>query len=170
MNITQKQKGILFMILSALSFASMQVVVRMSREIPTMEQICVRNLFILIVSFFIIRKKRGSYYGPKKYQPYLFGRSFFGFLGLITLFYASSHAAQGDVTVLNKLSPIFVTLLAAVFMKEKLSPDPDPGAGTVRYRRIHRIPSELPVRPISAGSRAALRHHIRRCVHVSRLL
>ena len=46
MNITQKQKGILFMILSALSFASMQVVVRMSREIPTMEQICVRNLFI----------------------------------------------------------------------------------------------------------------------------
>ena len=44
MNITQKQKGILFMILSALSFASMQVVVRMSREIPTMEQICVRNL------------------------------------------------------------------------------------------------------------------------------
>ena len=104
MNITQKQKGILFMILSALSFASMQVVVRMSREIPTMEQICVRNLFILIVSFFIIRKKRGSYYGPKKYQPYLFGRSFFGFLGLITLFYASSHAAQGDVTVLNKLT------------------------------------------------------------------
>ena len=122
MNITQKQKGILFMILSALSFASMQVVVRMSREIPTMEQICVRNLFILIVSFFIIRSKKGSYYGPKKYQPYLFGRSFFGFLGLITLFYASSHAAQGDVTVLNKLSPIFVTLLAAVFMKEKLSP------------------------------------------------
>ena len=76
MNITQKQKGILFMILSALSFASMQVVVRMSREIPTMEQICVRNFFILIVSFFIIRSKKGSYYGPKKYQPYLFGRSF----------------------------------------------------------------------------------------------
>ena len=59
---------------------------------------------------------------PTTAQPFLFGRSFFGFLGLITLFYASSHAAQGDVTVLNKLSPIFVTLLAAVFMKEKLSP------------------------------------------------
>ena len=72
--------------------------------------------------FFHYPQQKGSYYGPKKYQPYLFGRSFFGFLGLITLFYASSHAAQGDVTVLNKLSPIFVTLLAAVFMKEKLSP------------------------------------------------
>ena len=66
MNITQKQKGILFMILSALSFASMQVVVRMSREIPTMEQICVRNLFILIVSFFIIRKKTWFLLRPEK--------------------------------------------------------------------------------------------------------
>ena len=52
----------------------------------------------------------------------LFGRSVSGFLGLVTLFYASSHAAQGDVTILNKLSPIFVTLLAVVFMKEKMLP------------------------------------------------
>ena len=108
------------MILSALSFAAMQVVVHLSKEIPTMEQIFARNFFILIVAFFVIRKKKGSFYGEKKYQLGLFGRSFFGFLGLITLFYASSHAAQGDVTILNKLSPIFVTILAVVTMKEKL--------------------------------------------------
>lgn len=118
---TQKQKGVLYMILSALSFAGMQVVVRLSQDIPTMEQIFMRNSFVLIVVFFVIRHKKGSLFGPVKYQPYLFGRSFFGFLGLITLFYASGHAAQGDVTILNKLSPICVTLLAVVFMKEKLS-------------------------------------------------
>lgn len=118
---TQKQKGVLYMILSALSFAGMQVVVRLSQGIPTMEQIFMRNLFVLIVVFFVIRRKKGSLFGPMKYQPYLFGRSIFGFLGLITLFYASSHAAQGDVTILNKLSPICVTLLAVIFMKEKLS-------------------------------------------------
>ena len=39
------------------------------------------------------------------------GRSL-ALLGLITLFYASSHAAQGDVTILNKTSPIWVTILA----------------------------------------------------------
>ena len=115
-----RYKGILYMILSALSFAAMQVVVHLSKEIPTMEQIFARNFFILIVAFFVIRKKKGSFYGEKKYQLGLFGRSFFGFLGLITLFYASSHAAQGDVTILNKLSPIFVTILAVVTMKEKL--------------------------------------------------
>ena len=108
------------MILSALCFASMQVVVRLSREIPTMEQIFMRNSFVLIVSAIIILRKKGSLFGPAKYQPYLFGRSFFGFLGLITLFYASSHAAQGDVTILNKTSPIWVTILAVIFMKEKL--------------------------------------------------
>lgn len=42
---TQRQKGALYMILSALCFASMQVVVRLSREIPTMEQIFMRNSF-----------------------------------------------------------------------------------------------------------------------------
>ena len=47
---TQRQKGALYMILSALCFASMQVVVRLSREIPTMEQIFMRNSFVLIVS------------------------------------------------------------------------------------------------------------------------
>lgn len=122
MSITQKQKGILYMILSAFSFAAMQVVVHLTKEIPTMEQIFVRNLFILIAAFFIIRHNKGSFYGERKYQPGLFGRSFFGFLGLITLFYASSHAAQGDVTILNKLSPVFVTLLAVFFMKEKMMP------------------------------------------------
>ena len=117
---TQRQKGALYMILSALCFASMQVVVRLSREIPTMEQIFMRNSFVLIVSAIIILRKNGSLFVPAKYQPYLFGRSFFGFLGLITLFYASSHAAQGDVTILNKTSPIWVTILAVIFMKEKL--------------------------------------------------
>ncbi|MCB7319732.1 DMT family transporter [Lacrimispora sp. 210928-DFI.3.58] len=119
---TQKQKGILYMILSALSFAIMQVVVRLTKEIPTMEQIFVRNLFVLIAAFVIIRRNKGSLFGERKYQAGLFGRSLFGFLSLITLFYASSHAAQGDVTIINKLSPVCVTLLAVFWLKEKMSP------------------------------------------------
>ncbi|MEG0019255.1 MAG: DMT family transporter [Oscillospiraceae bacterium] len=120
MTLTGKQKGILLMMASALSFACMQIVVRLTRNIPTMEQIFVRNLFILWVSFFYLRKNKKSLFGEKKYQPWLFARSFFGFLGLITLFYASSNASQGDVTILNKMSPMLVTLFAVIFLKEKL--------------------------------------------------
>lgn len=109
------------MILSALSFSAMQVVIRLTHEIPTMEQVFVRNSFVLVVAFILIRRRKGSLFGLPRHQPLLFVRSLFGFLGLITLFYASSHAPQGDVTILNKLCPICVTLLAVTFMGEKLS-------------------------------------------------
>ena len=140
---TQRQKGALYMILSALCFASMQVVVRLSREIPTMEQIFMRNSFVLIVSAIIILRKKGSLFGPAKYQPYLFGRSFFGFLGLITLFYASSHAAQGDVTILNKTSPIWGHHSGRHLYERKAAQDPDPGAGTFHGGCLYRVPPQL---------------------------
>ena len=66
---TQRQKGALYMILSALCFASMQVVVRLSREIPTMEQIFMRNSFVLIVSAIIILHKKGSLFGRSSISP-----------------------------------------------------------------------------------------------------
>lgn len=140
---TQRQKGALYMILSALCFASMQVVVRLSREIPTMEQIFMRNSFVLIVSAIIILRKKGSLFGPAKYQPYLFGRSFFGFLGLITLFYASSHAAQGDVTILNKNFPYLGHHSGRHLYERKAAQDPDPGAGTFHGGCLHRVPPQL---------------------------
>lgn len=109
------------MLLSALSFAAMQVVVRLTNRIPTMEQIFARNLFSLLLAYYLIRKNKLSVFGEKRYQPWLFARSFFGFLGLITLFYASSNASQGAVTILNKMSPLLITGAAVIFLKEKLT-------------------------------------------------
>lgn len=120
--LTQKQKGILLMILSALLFSSMQIAVRLSGgRIPVMEQVFFRNSISLIVAFILIRRNHLSVFGPRKYQKWLFGRSFFGFLGVITVFYASNNAAQADVAILSKLSPFLVTLFAVIFLKEKLS-------------------------------------------------
>lgn len=58
---TQKQRGVLYMILSALSFAGMQIVMRLSQDLPTMKQIFMRNSFVLIVVFFVIRRKKVPY-------------------------------------------------------------------------------------------------------------
>ena len=104
---TQSKKGALYMILSALCFASMQVVVRLSREIPH-DGADLHAEFVRADRFgdYHSAQKGLAVWSRPKYQPYLFGRSFFGFLGLITLFYASSHAAQGDVTILNKNFPL----------------------------------------------------------------
>ena len=120
--ITTKQKGILLMLLSALFFSAMQVVIRITGdEVPLMEQVFFRNIVSLMISFVIIKRHGLSMFGERKYQPLLFMRSGFGFLGLMSLFYAASRAAQADITILSKLSPFLVTLFAYWFLKEKIA-------------------------------------------------
>jgi len=117
-----KTKGILLMLLSALLFSAMQVIINVTGEtVPLMEQVFFRNFISLIISFIIIKRHGLSMFGERKYQPFLFMRSGFGLLGLISLFYAASRAAQADVTILSKLSPFLVTLFAYWFLKEKIA-------------------------------------------------
>lgn len=117
-----KQKGILLMLLSALLFSAMQVIINLTGErVPLMEQVFFRNIVSLIMCYIIIRRHGLSMFGEKKYQPLLFMRSTFGLLGLVSLFYAASRAAQADVTILSKLSPFLITLFAFLFLKEKIT-------------------------------------------------
>lgn len=121
-NLVTKQKGILLMLLSALLFAAMQVVIHItSGHIPLMEQVFFRNIVSLVLCFIIIKRQKLSMFGEKKYQPWLFVRSCSGLLGLVSLFYAVSHAYQADVTIISKLSPFLITLLAFIFLKEKIA-------------------------------------------------
>jgi drug/metabolite transporter (DMT)-like permease len=122
MKTTTKQKGILLMLLSALLFSTMQVIINITgARIPLMEQVFFRNIVSLVLCFVIIRRHGLSMFGPRKYQPLLFMRSIFGLLGLVSLFYAASRAAQADVTILSKLSPFLITLFAFLFLKEKIA-------------------------------------------------
>lgn len=116
-----RQKGAILMCLSALLFSAMQIPISMSgATIPIMEQVFFRNIVTLVISFIFIKKAGGSLFGQRKNQPLLFVRSSFGFLGLITQFYAVAHANQGDVSTLMKLSPFMITIWAAIFLKEKI--------------------------------------------------
>lgn len=118
----KKKQGIALMLLSALSLSSMQVVVKLSSgTVPLMEQIFVRNVINFLIVFFLAKRGNVSLRTEKKYRGWLFIRSFFGFLGMVFLIYASRNASQADVTVLHKMSPFLITILASVFLKEKLS-------------------------------------------------
>ena len=110
------------MLLSALLFSAMQIVIHITGErVPLMEQVFFRNIVSLVICFVIIRRHGLSMFGERKYQPLLFMRSIFGLLGLVSLFYAASRAAQADVTILSKLSPFLITLFAFLFLKEKIA-------------------------------------------------
>lgn len=110
------------MILSALLFSSMQVIINITgKTVPLMEQVFFRNVISLIICFVIIQRSGLSVFGERKYQPLLFMRSIFGFLSLVSLFYAAARAPQTDVTILSSLSPFLITLLAYLFLKEKIA-------------------------------------------------
>lgn len=118
---SERTKGAVLMCTSALLFSAMQIPISLSgTTIPIMEQVFFRNIVTLILSFILIMRSGGSLFGTKKNQPLLFVRSAFGFLGLITQFYAVAHANQGDVSTMMKLSPFMITLWAAIFLKEKI--------------------------------------------------
>ena len=118
----QKTKGILLMMLSALAFSSMQIIIATTADtIPLFEQLFFRNLVATIVTYFSIKKLKLNILGEKKNRKVLVARSIFGYLGMITVFYSTANAAQGDVAIINKMSPFIVTILAFLFLKENIT-------------------------------------------------
>jgi len=121
---SKKTRAVALMLLSSLSFSVMQAFVKLSSvEVGTFEQTFFRNLVSFVIAAAMVRRgkipvlaeiKRGSWS--------LWGRSFFGFVGILLFFYATNNARQADVAMLNRASPVFVTFFAAIFLKEAITP------------------------------------------------
>ena len=120
-NMTLKNKSVILMLFSAFTFSSMQIIVKLLPQIPLMEKVFFRNFISLLISYFIIKKNRLSFFGAKENRKYLFYRYLFGFTGLILFFYATTQMLAADAAILNKLSPVFVIILAHYFLKEKIN-------------------------------------------------
>ncbi|WP_061994501.1 DMT family transporter [Clostridium sp. ATCC 25772] len=115
-----RNKGILFIILSAFGFAMMSAFVKLSGDLPSFQKTFFRNLISCIISFFIIIKNKESFFGKKENQKTLLLRSAFGTIGIVLNFYAIDHLILSDANMLNKLSPFFVIIFSAIFLKEKI--------------------------------------------------
>lgn len=119
-----KTKAVCLMLVSALSFSIMQVFVKLtSSDVGTFEQTFFRNLVSMVLAIGMVRRSKADVLAECRRGGWaLWGRSFFGFLGIVLFFYATGRARQADVAMLNRSSPVFVTILAVPFLKEKLSP------------------------------------------------
>lgn len=110
------------MLMSTTSFCLMSMVVKLSATtVGTLQQVFFRNLVSLIAVGIVIWKRNLPFLGEKQYQPALFARSFFGFVGVIMLFYATANARQADIAILSRTSPIWTTVFATLILKEKIS-------------------------------------------------
>ncbi len=118
---SNRNNGILLIILSAFSFAFMFAFVRLSGDLPTMQKVFFRNFVALFFALGIMKKKHIRF-GCKnrKNSAVLFIRALGGSLGMIGNFYAIDVLVLSDASILNKMSPFFCVFFSFIFLKEKL--------------------------------------------------
>ena len=109
------------MILYALSFSIMQIIVKISSaNIPLMEQVFARNFITLLISLVVMVKNKERIFPYKNNIIAVLLRAIFGYLGVVTFFYATNNMLLADASVLQRTSPFWATLFAFIISKEKI--------------------------------------------------
>ena len=117
--ISQKSKGILYIMAAAFGFAMMSLFVKLAGDLPAFQKAFFRNFVALIFIFIMMIREKVSFIPPKEHIPDLLGRSFFGTMGLLCNFYALGKLNLSDANMLNKLSPFFAIIFSIFLLKEK---------------------------------------------------
>lgn len=121
-SLNNKTKGVIFIILSALSFTGMNTFVRLAGDLPTMQKVFFRNFVAMIFAFIAIVKAGDSFKPKKGSMKYLLIRSATGLAGVFGNFYALDKIELSNASMLNKMSPFFALVFSALFIKEKVKP------------------------------------------------
>ena len=120
---TNNTKGTIFMCLSALSFATMGAFTKVSSgEFSPYQLIFFRGIVSAIFIFLITKKDELNFFGKtSNSKKMLFYRSLLGTAGAVCYFIAIKNLFLANAVLLNNLSPIWVTIFAFIFLKEKIT-------------------------------------------------
>ena len=121
-SMSNKQKAIIYIICSAFFFALMNMFVRMSGDLPSIQKSFFRNFVAFFFALFILIHSKHGFSFQKKNLPAFLGRAFFGTLGILCNFYSVAHLLLSAASILNKLSPFFAIIFSYFILKEKISP------------------------------------------------
>ncbi|MBD3368239.1 MAG: EamA family transporter [Candidatus Eisenbacteria bacterium] len=114
-------RAILMIVLSSLSFGLVGIMVRLAGDVPVYEKVFFRSIVMLPVAAAFGARSGAKLFTWDGNTKWLVLRGIFGTVAMTLYFYAIEGLTLADATVLNKLSPFFVVVLAAVFLHEKLS-------------------------------------------------
>ena len=114
---TEKQKGIIFIIISAFLFALMNLFVKLSGNLPAIQKAFFRNAGAFIISLAVILRERKTIHLNISSIPLLIFRALFGTVGIICNFYALTQLQLSDASTLSKLAPFFVVIFSFLFLK-----------------------------------------------------
>lgn len=113
-----RRQGIIYIIMAAFFFALMNLFIRLSGDVPTMQKCFFRNAVAAVFAAAVLIKE-GKGFRPKKGNvKYLFLRAVLGTAGLICNFYAVDRLNIADASVLNKLSPFFAIICSVFILGE----------------------------------------------------
>lgn len=121
-HMSQKTKGICFIILSAFCFALMNTFVRLAGDLPSMQKSFFRNLVAMLFALVILLRSEGKFHFNHKNLPGLLLRSICGTIGILCNYYAVDHLLLSDASMLGKLSPFFAILFSYFILRENITP------------------------------------------------
>lgn len=110
--------GIKMMLLAGFAFAVMNVFVKLIPSIPAFEIAFFRAAISLIIIAYAIKRKQISFFGSNKTVLWL--RGIFGSIGLIFFFLTIKRMPLASATVIHYSSPVFTSMLAMIFLGERL--------------------------------------------------
>ena len=119
---SQKNKGIILIIMSAFFFALMNMMVRLAGDLPSIEKSFFRNFVAVFFALIALKRSNTPVHVPKGQLKNLLMRSVCGPLGILCNYYAIDHLMLADASILNKLSPFFAILFSFILLKEKIHP------------------------------------------------
>jgi len=108
------------MLISTLSFACMNALVKYLVSFPTLQIVFFRALGSLIITFIYLKKQRINQWGNQK--QLLIYRGIVGVTSMILFFWGVHYISVGSAVTLRYIAPLFAGLLAVIYLKETIKP------------------------------------------------
>lgn len=108
------------MLISTLSFACMNALVKYLVSFPTIQIVFFRALGSLMITFIYLKKQRINQWGNQK--QLLIYRGIVGVTSMILFFWGVHYISVGSAVTLRYIAPLFAGLLAVIYLKETIKP------------------------------------------------
>ncbi|NXR35348.1 S35G1 protein, partial [Zosterops hypoxanthus] len=113
--------GLFYTILSAFLFSVASLFLKKLEDLHSVEVSAFRCVFQMAFILPGLIYYKTGFLGPKGKRIFLFFRGFLGSIAMVLLYYAYQVMPLADATVITFTSPVFTSLLAWIFLKEKYS-------------------------------------------------
>uniref|UniRef100_UPI0037E748F5 solute carrier family 35 member G1 n=1 Tax=Semicossyphus pulcher TaxID=241346 RepID=UPI0037E748F5 len=121
---TEKRKrcpgiGLFYAFLSTVFFSIIALLVKTIQGVHAIEISAIRCFFQMLFTMPLLIYHKTGFLGPRDKRVYLVLRGFIGSNAMIMLFYAVQQMPLADATVIMFSNPVFTSLLAWIFLKER---------------------------------------------------